>query len=259
MAPSRADASADPSTVDVAGPADARAIVLVHGSVVTRKMWLPQLRGLADAHRVIAPDLPGHGALAHEPFSFDAAVRHLAGVIERHARGPVVVAGLSLGGYVAIELAHRRPDLVRGLVLSGCSRSFTGPLGLYLRAVSALMRRGWLRQSRATAEAKTRRLFPPELAEVADAQLAAGVYPGPLGAAFGEMAGRDFSALLGTFPGQVLVLNGEKDSFARKGEKAFARACRHAEIRTLAGAGHACSLHQPAAFNEAVREFASRV
>jgi pimeloyl-ACP methyl ester carboxylesterase len=259
VAQSRADDLVDGSTFDAAGPIDAPAIVLVHGSVLTRTMWLPQLQGLSSDCRVIAPDLPGHGALAHMPFSFDAAVRVLSEIIERHARGRAVVAGLSLGGYVAIELAHRRPDRVSGLILSGCSRSFTGPLGLFLEVVSALMRRGWLRQNRETAEAKSRRLFPPELTHVAEAQIAAGVYPEPLGAAFGEMAGRDFAALLGSFTGPVLILNGEKDSVARKGEKAFAAACRDARIVVLPGAGHACSLHQPAAFNAAVLEFAARV
>jgi pimeloyl-ACP methyl ester carboxylesterase len=249
----------DSSTFDAAGPAGAPTIVLVHGSVVTRTMWLPQLRGLSDSLRVIVPDLPGHGALAHVPFSFDGAVRHLAGIIEQHARGRAVVAGLSLGGYVAIELAHRRPDLVSGLVLSGCSRSFLGVLGGYLTAVSWLMRRGWLKQSRARVEAKTRRLFPPMLADVAEAQIQAGVYPEPLGVAFGAMANRDFGARLGSFAGPILILNGEKDTFARKGEKAFAAACRHAQVKVLVGAGHACNLDQPAAFNAAVREFVARV
>jgi pimeloyl-ACP methyl ester carboxylesterase len=45
------------------------------------------------------------------------------------------VAGLSLGGYLAIELAVRAPDRVAGLVLSGCSLNFTGVRGLYLSAV----------------------------------------------------------------------------------------------------------------------------
>lgn len=249
----------DSSTFDAAGLVDGPAIVLVHGSVVTRKMWLPQLRGLSDAYRVIAPDLPGHGALADMPFSFEASARELAALIEREVRGKAVVVGLSLGGYAAIEFVGRRPELVSGLVLSGCSRNFRGALGVYLKGISALMRRGWLTQSRATAEAKTRRLFPPELADVADAQLAAGVYPGPLGAAFGEMAGRDVSGRLARFAGPVLILNGEKDSVARKGEQAFAAACRDARIVVLPGAGHACSLHQPAAFNATVREFAARM
>lgn len=253
------DTSVDASTFDSAGPSGGRAIVLAHGSVVTRTMWLPQLRGLSDAFRVIAPDLPGHGALAGVPFSFDASARELAALIEREARGRAVVVGLSLGGYAAIELAARRPDLVSGLVLSGCSRNFRGALGVYLKAISALMRRGWLAQSRAAAEKKTRALFPPELSDVAEAQIAAGVYPEPLGAAFGEMAGRDFAARLRGYAGPVLILNGEKDSFARKGEKAFAAACREARIVVLPGAGHACSIQAPEAFNTAVREFASRV
>jgi pimeloyl-ACP methyl ester carboxylesterase len=162
-------------------------------------MWQPQLRGLSDEFRVIAGDLPGHGALAHVPFWFAVAVHEVAEVIRHQARGRAIVVGLSLGGYVAIELAARHPDLVSGLVLSGCSVNFTGALGWYLKAVSALMRRGWLAQSRARAEAKVRRLFPPSLADVAEAQLQAGVYPAALGPSFGEMAGRDFTVPLRDF------------------------------------------------------------
>ena len=168
-------------TFDAAGPVEAPAIVLVHGSVVTRKMWLPQLRGLAGDYRVIAPDLPGHGALAEAPFSFAAAVQRLADLIRQEAQGRALVAGLSLGGYIAIELAHRYPDQVAGLVLSGCSLNFDGVLGLYLKVASGLMRRGWLKQSRAQAEQKTRQMFPAALADVADAQMQAGVYPEALG------------------------------------------------------------------------------
>src|SRR5512145_312238 len=122
-------------------------------------MWLPQIRGLSDTYRVIAPDLPGHGACAGVPFSFAAAAERIADLIREEAQGRALVAGLSLGGYVAIELAARHPDRVAGLVLSGCSVNFVGALGLYLKLVSGLMRRGWLRQSRAQAEAKTRRMF----------------------------------------------------------------------------------------------------
>ena len=253
------DSSVEDPAFDAAGPADGPPIVLVHGSVVKQTMWLPQLRGLSDSFRVIAPDLPGHGALARVPFSFEAAARVLTALIEREARGSAVVVGMSLGGYAAIELAARRPELVSGLVLSGCSRDVRGALGVYLRAVSALMRRGWLAQSRTAAEKKTRALFPPELADVADAQIAAGVYPETLGAAFGEMAGRDFSGRLARCTGPVLILNGEKDSVARHGEMAFAAACREARVMVLPGAGHACSLDQPVAFNAAVREFAARL
>jgi pimeloyl-ACP methyl ester carboxylesterase len=156
-------------------------------------MWLPQLRGLANDFHVIAPDLPGHGALAHVPFTFTTAVQSLSELIRQETRGQALVAGLSLGGYIAIELAQRHPDLVAGLVLSGCSFNFEGVLGLYIKIASGLMRRGWLKQSRMQAERKTRQMFPPALADVAEAQLQAGVYPEPLGPSFAEMAGVDFS------------------------------------------------------------------
>jgi len=48
---------------DVSGLDHFPALLLIHGSTVTRKMWLPQLWNLSDTFHVIAPDLPGHGAL----------------------------------------------------------------------------------------------------------------------------------------------------------------------------------------------------
>ena len=124
--------------------------------------------------------------------SFTAAVHSLAELIRQEAQGRALVAGLSLGGYVAIEPAYRFPDLAAGLILSGCSFNFDGIMGLYLKAVSGMMIRGWIKQSRAQAEEKTRRMFPLALAYVADAQLKDGVYPEALGPSFAEMAWRRF-------------------------------------------------------------------
>jgi pimeloyl-ACP methyl ester carboxylesterase len=244
---------------DAAGPSNAPAIVLVHGSVVTRKMWLPQLRGLSHQYYVLAPDLPGHGTRANEPFTFAAASRTLHQLIASETRGHAVVVGASLGGYVAIDLAQRHPEQVAGLVLVGASRNFMGVLGLYLRIVGGAMQRGWLKQSRERAEARVRRLYPPSLAEAADAQIRAGVFPASLGPAFVEMAGRDFQQLLADYPGPTLILNGERDSGNRKAARTFARPARHATIVTILEAGHACNLDRPEAFNRAVADFAKGV
>lgn len=242
----------------MAGAVTSPPLVLVHGSVVSRRIWLPQLRGLSDDFRVLAPDLPGHGDRASEPFTFAAAARVVGDVIREHTGGRAVVAGLSLGGYVAIELAHRDPALLTGLVLTGCGVNFRGALGLYLRTVAWAMRRGWLREDRRKMEARTRRLFPPALADVADAQIAAGLYGAPLAAAFGEMVGRDFSGMLDGFPSPLLILNGQRDRIPVRAAQTFARGARHREVQTVSGAGHACNLDRVDAYNRALRDFMRR-
>lgn len=243
------------ATCDVAGPAAAPALVLLHGSVVSRVMWTPQLRTLSSRYRVIAPDLPGHGSRAQEPFTFASATDTVESVVREIAGGPAIVAGLSLGGYVAIEFAHRHPELLRGLVLSGCSVKVGGPLAWYLAAVAALMRRGWLRASPASLERRTRRLFPPTLADVADLQVAAGLCPLPLAAAFTAMARRDFAALLDGFPRPLLILNGSRDRLPVRHAAAFAAGAPLRRVEQIEDAGHACNLDQAERYNDALIRF----
>jgi pimeloyl-ACP methyl ester carboxylesterase len=78
-------------------------IVLVHGTGLSRKAWLPQIESLSDSFRTVAPDLPGHGERADEPFRFEEAVRTVEAVV-READGncvvlvgPVGIAGIGAG------------------------------------------------------------------------------------------------------------------------------------------------------------------
>src|SRR5690606_33865580 len=92
---------------------------LVHGTRASRTMWLRQLEALAQARvPAVAPDLPGHGRRAGEPFTLDGAV---AAVEEAAASlaGDVVVAGLSLGGYLALHWAARTERPVAAGVAAG--------------------------------------------------------------------------------------------------------------------------------------------
>jgi len=242
------------STYDVAGPVDAPAIVFVHGTRLTRSAWAAQLAPLSDTYRVVALDLPGHGVLADQDFTLAAAREALQRVISEAAGGRAVVVGLSLGGYVAMELAARWPDGVRGLVLSGATQEPVGLWATPYRALAWVMERfdgpgldalnSWFFRTR----------FPPAIAEPI---LAHGFYSTGGAAALRAIVGERFTPRLAAYDGPILILNGDLDVLFRLGARRFARAGRDVRRVRLGGATHLANLDRPEAFNEAVRRFMS--
>lgn len=90
-------------------------LLLVHGWGATAESWTPHVSVLSAAHRVIAPDLPGHGAVPEVVggTTIPAIVAGLA----TELRAPVVVVGHSMGGQIAVLLARDHPELVRSVVV----------------------------------------------------------------------------------------------------------------------------------------------
>ena len=80
-------------------------VVLIHGLRVSGAS-LHRIAAAIPGRTVVTPDLPGHGARAGETFSIDAAVATILEVIDDLGT-PAVVAGMSLGGYVAMASAGR--------------------------------------------------------------------------------------------------------------------------------------------------------
>ena len=239
-------------TYDVDGPVDGVPIVFLHGTRLTRTMWRPQMNDLRDTYRVIAVDLPGHGALAGDPFTVLGAADEVARVIDETAGGRAVVVGLSLGGYVAMELAARRPDLVRGLVLSGASREPAGRLAVPYLALAWVMDRFNGRRLDALNAWFFRTRFAPA---IADPIIAGGFWSTGGAEALRAIVGEQFAPRLAAYPGRTLFVNGDRDLFFRLAEKGFARAARDPRRVRLRGATHLANLDRPSAFNHAVRRF----
>jgi pimeloyl-ACP methyl ester carboxylesterase len=92
-------------------------IVFVHGLFGQGKNWTTIAKGLADTHRVTLIDLPNHG---HSPWTDRVDYLDMAEMLAtelEHLGEPVTLVGHSMGGKVAMQLALRRPELLRALVV----------------------------------------------------------------------------------------------------------------------------------------------
>src|SRR5262245_65291116 len=92
-------------------------------------MWRRQLVGLADRHSVLAIDLPGHGRSSgvDGPTSVEESAGLVLRVLDAVTRRPCVLVGRSMGGAVALVVASRAPERLRGLVLAPPAPSFAMP------------------------------------------------------------------------------------------------------------------------------------
>lgn len=94
-------------------------LVLVHGLAGAAANWVEMVDRLAARHRLLVPELPGHGGSAALPVApnLDAYAERVRLLAEREGALPAAVAGHSLGGLVALRLALRHPDDVRAVAL----------------------------------------------------------------------------------------------------------------------------------------------
>jgi pimeloyl-ACP methyl ester carboxylesterase len=243
-------------TYDVAGPLEAQAILLVHGTRLSRAVWAPQVSRLAGEFRVVTPDLPGHGSLADVPFTLAGAADSLAEVIDEAAGGRAIVVGHSLGGYVAMELAARFPERVAGLVLAGASREPVGPWTLPYRWLALALRIG----NRPAFDGLNARFFRWRFGPaISEPLVAGGFWPRGGAAALGALVGERFIPRLERYPGPTLIVNGALDPLFRLGERAFLAAAQDGRREVIPRATHLLNLDRPAAFSDAVRRFAARV
>jgi pimeloyl-ACP methyl ester carboxylesterase len=237
----------------IAGPPEAPAIVFIHGTRMSKAYWTPQVEALGGEFRAIALDLPGHGVRAGDTFTLDGAVDAVAAVIEAQPTGRAVVVGLSLGGYVAMALAARRSDLVRGLVVSGATIEPGGALSRAVVGLALAFDFTRLRWFDPLSARYYRGRYP---ATIAEPVIAGGFWPAGGAVALRALAGERFKHRLAAYPGPVLLINGSQDFVMRPGARGFAAAAQDARRVRIVGASHLANLDRPAAFSEAVRRFA---
>ena len=95
-------------------------ILFIHGFPMTGHIWDKQLSTLSSHFRCFALELPGYGQ-SPEPKNFAPSINTFADSVADFIRGntlsPVHIAGISLGGMIAMNIARRHPDVLKSLIL----------------------------------------------------------------------------------------------------------------------------------------------
>ncbi|MDB4959155.1 MAG: alpha/beta hydrolase fold having protein [Myxococcales bacterium] len=95
-------------------------IAFSHGLLWGTELFAPQIAALRARYRCLAWDHRGQGKSAADQrncIGMELVWQDAVAVIERFGGAPVHFVGLSMGGFVAMRMAARRPDLVRSLIL----------------------------------------------------------------------------------------------------------------------------------------------
>lgn len=241
-----------------------RPLLLLHGFPLSRRLWQPQLEGLLDAAWMVAPDLRGHGdtEAPEGPYTMDQLADDAAALLdELGITQPMVVGGLSMGGYVTLAFWRRHPQRVAGLILAATRAGADLPEGRAARDKAA----GTAREQGASAIADAmlpKMLAPltyhdnPALVEHVRNMMAGTSVTGIVGALQGIRDRPDSTATLAGIDRPSLVIHGADDQFIPPSEaEAMHARLPDSRLELVPGAGHLLNMEQPASFNAAVRTF----
>jgi pimeloyl-ACP methyl ester carboxylesterase len=241
-------------------------LVLLHAFPLDGRMWAPQVEALAGNYQIIVPDLRGFGAAREQPVDeagtgMDLLADDVAGLLDERGLDRVVLAGLSMGGYVALAFVRRHADRLGGLVLLDTKAGADGEEARNNRLQMA--ERVLAEGAGFVPEAMLPRLLGrttleqrPELVERVTGIIRE-QEPRAVAAAQRGMAARpDSGDLLASVAVPTLVVTGEEDQVTGPDHgRELAAGIPGARFLLVEQAGHLASLERPDAVNEALLDF----
>ncbi len=247
------------------------ALVLLHDFLATCASFEASVPSFAERFTTVTVDLLGHG-MSNSPnapvfYGPEAAARRVVALLDSLHIAQALLVGHGLGGAVALRVALDHPTRVAGLVLAGATGAIAGEEWMQEErsALSALAAR--VRQE-GTGLLRSLTLFPGHGARLsaaarkrreADFDLLTPV--GVACTAEGLAAHASGRARAGELSTPVLLLGGQGDTGFASEVPGFVGAASEGlvTVMTVPGAGHWLPLEKPAAFEQAIFDFAEGI
>jgi 3-oxoadipate enol-lactonase len=247
-----------------AGQGDGTPLVLLHAFPLHAGMWAPQVEALSGDRRVVAPDLLGFGGTEAPETMFRYTMPGyadlVAGLLDRLGLDRVVLAGLSMGGYVAFAFLRQYPDRVAGLILAD-TRPGADTTQVYERRtdqqdqVARIGTTALIETLLAGLLCDHTRNERPEVVEQVR-QLMANPAAGYIGALEAMKHRPDAEAELAAIAVPTLVVVGEDDGLSPPDvARDMQERIPGARLAVLPRAGHLSNVEAPEEFNAAVAAF----
>ena len=250
---------------------DGPPVLFLHGFLFDGRMFDGQVRALAGRYRCLRLDLPGQGrsARAAHSYQLEQLTADVRAVLRQLHLPSVHLVGLSMGGYLAMRLAARTPDVVRSLTLlntgAGAHPRRKLPEHLGLAGMARVLGPG----SPAVAAGLERSLYAeafrrdagsgPVRAAWRDRWRASDVSP-LIRTILGLMVRPGLEAELPSIPAPTLVIAGEQDTQHPPGDgRRIAAGIPGARFVELPGVGHSAPLEDPASVTRELRRFLDEI
>jgi 3-oxoadipate enol-lactonase len=250
-------------TVNASQSGSGPPLVLLHSLLSDRASFDRIVPELAKSFRVIVPELPGFGESQPVSGGLAAVADRMAGAVNDCADGDdVIVLGNGYGGFVALQMAIRHPNIAAKLILSDCGAAFPEAGREAFRNMAAA---STARGLSAITDVAMRRLFAPEFQQanpdlMRDRREAfLRTNPDVFRAACDALAELDLRPQLGQVKVPVLVLVGEQDEATPPPmSHEIAAGLPQARLKIIPGCAHVPQLQAPSTFLAAIGDFLSR-
>ena len=245
------------------GPKGAPVLVLSHSLFFDQKMFIHQVEHLTKDFRIVRYDHRDQGQSSNSDLlsvDMETLAEDAAALIETLDLGPCFFAGNSMGGFIALRLAARRPDLIKGCIVLGSSGELEYKLAEFSPLIDGISKQGtepfidtlmfimfgddYLADTSREAERNYWRDYMLKLG------------PNIARSAHGVIHRKGILEELKGSKVPLLVLAGEQDhAYSVSLSKNIAEAAVHSEMLVVPKAGHSVALEQPEIVNQYITGF----